>query len=74
MEPIMPENEGGSYREKAEGTLRGLTGMSSRDNEMAATVAIGYALLAILDEIHAIGERIAPPQTLGPTTGIEVQI
>ena len=70
----MEENEGKSHREMAEGTLGRIGEAASRDNEMAATVAIGYALLAILDEIHAIGERIAPPHTLGPATGIEVQI
>ena len=71
----MPENEGTSHRALAEGTLGRLAGeVATRDNDLAATVAVGYALLAILDEVHAIGERIAPPHTLGPATGIEVQI
>ncbi len=71
----MPENEGKTYREAAEDTLwRLAAGVASRDDDLAATVAVGYALLAIFDELRAIRERIAPQDTLMATTGIEVQI
>lgn len=56
----MPQNDGKNYRQKAEEMLEQFGGIPSREPSVGATVGIAYALLAILEEIHAIGERIAP--------------
>ena len=56
----MPEDTSKTYRERAIELLKPITGIEARDRALAATAAVGYALLAILDDVHAIREHITP--------------
>jgi hypothetical protein len=60
MESFMAADESKEHREKAKEMLERLAGTPSRDTAVAATVALGYAVLAVLDEIRAIRERAFP--------------
>jgi len=59
---------GGDYQEKAKVTLERLAKLPSKDDAVAATVGLGFAVLAVLDELHAIGERAFPASS--PTKGV----
>lgn len=56
----MPKRDNRPHREKAEEILSGLARTPSRYDEVAATVGLAYTMLAMLDELHDIGERAYP--------------
>ena len=65
----MPADESTEHREKAREILERLSGAPSKDNTVAATVGLGYAVLAVFDELRVIRELAFPPPKTGTAAG-----